>query len=186
MSNALQTHDWPQLATSAMRYWKAKPQFPYSTMKALYVQPQRLEQSEWSTILAAIEIDEGVELAAESLAATRGGKKSKAKPPAPDFGPGTEATAICAMIGFAVTAECDCKKKAAMMNAWGVAGCRRNFWTIVGWFKDRAARLTWKQWRSAAWLFFRSGLAFRVNWLRGPCVAIVDAAIRQATKARGS
>lgn len=38
------------------------------------------------------------------------------------------------------TPQCGCVNRIAQMNAWGLAGCKRNFETIVGWLKDEARK----------------------------------------------
>ena len=64
-------------------------------------------------------------------------------PVATDFGPGAEAHAILAEMGFAISDVCPCQARIASMNTWGVAGCRENRETIVGWFREASEKTGW-------------------------------------------
>ena len=58
-------------------------------------------------------------------------------PPMPTGGPGTELKRILAAAGFSASG-CQCDARAAEMDAKGVAWCRANTGTIVGWLADAA------------------------------------------------
>lgn len=61
---------------------------------------------------------------------------SPADPPNPKLlvpleGPGTELKAMLQQLGFENFRGCGCDLMVAVMNAWGVEGCRANFGAIV-------------------------------------------------------
>jgi hypothetical protein len=105
--------------------------------------------------------------------------------PTPTEGPGTELTAILASLGITAAVGCDCKEKAAQMNRWGVDGCRKHFWEIVGWLKDGQGRWGWTDYLRAAVLAVITGLAFQLD-PTDPFPGILTEAIRRAeAKAAG-
>jgi peroxiredoxin len=55
-------------------------------------------------------------------------------------GPGTELKKMLAKIGIAVTADCPCNERAAVMDSNGWAWCEHNLETIVGWMREESAR----------------------------------------------
>jgi hypothetical protein len=98
---------------------------------------------------------------------------------APDHGPGTELALILKSLGIEPQSSCDCKGKQAQMNVWGVAGCRANLNTIIGWMRDGAGRWNWTDRFAAAAKAVTTGLAFQVNWL-DPFPDIIEQAIQRA------
>ena len=56
------------------------------------------------------------------------------------YGPGTELKRILARIGIAVTEDCPCNERAALMDSIGWAWCEQNLETIVGWMREESAR----------------------------------------------
>jgi hypothetical protein len=105
----------------------------------------------------------------------------KIPPPQPAGGPGTEMKAILASVGIVPDANCECNGRAAQMDAWGVAGCRRNFHAVVGFLKDGAERWGWAAAFAKAALHPLAlvSLAMRVNWT-DPLPGIVTESIRRA------
>jgi peroxiredoxin len=55
-------------------------------------------------------------------------------------GPGTELKRLLAKLGIAVTAECPCNERAAVMDGNGWAWCQQNLEMIVGWMREESAR----------------------------------------------
>lgn len=51
--------------------------------------------------------------------------------------------AIVRLVGQRPSGNCDCAKRIAKMNAWGVAKCRERISIIVGWLKKEARRRDW-------------------------------------------
>ena len=71
------------------------------------------------------------------------GQKVKQQPEARGSvgaGPGTELKKLLAKIGIAVTADCPCDERAALMDRNGWAWCEQNLETIVGWMGEESAR----------------------------------------------
>lgn len=97
----------------------------------------------------------------------------------PTEGPGTELKAILASLGIQPSSNCDCNGKAAQMNLWGVAGCKANRETIIGWMKDGAPNWGWLDQMKAAARAVTTGLAFQVSWT-DPFPGIVDLSIQRA------
>jgi hypothetical protein len=101
-------------------------------------------------------------------------------PPPPPEGPGTEIETINReYFGIEPNEACDCKGKVRQMNAWGVAGCRQNYWTIVGWMKDNAKHYGWADKIGAMAGAVTAGIAFRIKWT-DPWPGIVTEAINRA------
>lgn len=101
-------------------------------------------------------------------------------PPKPPEGPGTELETInreC--FGIEPNDACNCKGKIKQMDAWGVAGCRKNYWTIVGWMKDGEKDFGWTDKISAMAGALTSGIAFRIKWSE-PWPGIITEAINRA------
>lgn len=90
-------------------------------------------------------------------------------------GPGSGLTILFAAVG--ILGCCDCRDKAKLMNEWGDDGCRARREEIIGWL--RAKVVSREDWLCAAALAFKSGLAFRLNWL-DPLPSLVDEAIRRS------
>lgn len=55
-------------------------------------------------------------------------------------GPGTELKKMLAKLGIAVTADCPCNERAALMDSNGCAWCEQNLETIVVWMREESAR----------------------------------------------
>ncbi len=55
-------------------------------------------------------------------------------------GPGTELKRLLAKLGIAVTADCPCNERAALMDSNGWAWCEQNLETIIGWMREESAR----------------------------------------------
>ncbi len=55
-------------------------------------------------------------------------------------GPGAELKRLLAKLGIAVTADCPCNERAALMDRNGWAWCEQNIQTIVGWMGEESAR----------------------------------------------
>ncbi len=102
----------------------------------------------------------------------------------PGYGPGTEFKAMVAdELGITMPNSCTCNALAVQMDLWGVGGCRENFDTIVAQIKNNQNAWGWTEkfsnYASAAAGSFKSGLAFKVNWL-DPIPGLVTEAIRRA------
>jgi hypothetical protein len=97
----------------------------------------------------------------------------------PEEGPGTELKKILADIGVNPAPSCDCNGKARQMDLWGVAGCREQFDTIVGWMRDGQDRWGWKEKLAIAAKAVVSGLVFKLNWT-DPYPGLIEEAIRRA------
>ncbi len=50
-------------------------------------------------------------------------------------GPGTELKKLLSWFGEEEDDSCECRKRTAKMNRWGVSGCRQNKQEIVGWLE---------------------------------------------------
>lgn len=70
----------------------------------------------------------------EQLAARR----ARQTPP-PANGPGTEMKAMLASMGINPE-SCQCERRAAQMNRWGVAGCREHRLEIAAWLREAATQ----------------------------------------------
>lgn len=57
----------------------------------------------------------------------------------PGFGPGTELKKLLAAVGIVPDANCQCNKRAKLMNIWGCDECERRLDEIVGWLREEAA-----------------------------------------------
>lgn len=99
-------------------------------------------------------------------------------------GPGTELKKILATLGITHQPGCDCNAKAIQMDQWGVAGCRENFDTIVGWMRDGATRWGWAARLKAGAKAVTSGLAREINW-SDPFPSLITLAIERAAKVSG-
>lgn len=96
-----------------------------------------------------------------------------------DRGPGTELKKLLAHLGVTPNSNCDCNAKAARMDAWGAAGCRKNLAVIVDWLREGQARWGWRDKLAAGGKAVFSGLAFQLNPL-DPIPGLVEQAISQA------
>jgi hypothetical protein len=96
------------------------------------------------------------------------------------FGPGTELKAILTALGFTIGGcKSECSKRADQMNAWGVEGCREHRETIIGWLKESADKLGWKE-KLLALTAVATGAACFVPSIMDPIGSIVDESIRRA------
>lgn len=57
--------------------------------------------------------------------------------------PGNELKALLTEWGYATAEGCGCDDKAALMNAWGVSGCKANRAEIIAWLHDAATTKGW-------------------------------------------
>lgn len=57
----------------------------------------------------------------------------------PGHGPGTELKKLLGTIGLVADENCQCNKRAKIMNIWGCDECERRTDEIVGWLRDEAA-----------------------------------------------
>lgn len=105
--------------------------------------------------------------------------------PVPDVGPGKELKLLLAAIGITTQTGCDCNKKAAQMNQWGVEGCRQHRDEIAGWLRDNAAKRGWMdKFQAAAWAAI-TGVAFQLD-MTDRYGSLVDLAIRRAEEAEAN
>ncbi|NDD53466.1 hypothetical protein EBZ39_06265 [bacterium] len=58
----------------------------------------------------------------------------------PQPGPGEELKKLLAKIGIKATPNCSCNARANIMDARGVAWCKENESTIVGWLREEAEK----------------------------------------------
>ena len=94
-------------------------------------------------------------------------------------GPGTELKKILATLGITHQPGCDCNAKAAQMDQWGVAGCRENVDTLVGWMREGSTRWGWSARLKAGAKAVTSGLALQINWA-DPFPSLIKLAIERA------
>lgn len=57
----------------------------------------------------------------------------------PGFGPGTELKKLLGAIGIVADENCQCNKRAKLMNIWGCDECEQRTDEIVGWLREEAA-----------------------------------------------
>lgn len=57
----------------------------------------------------------------------------------PGFGPGTELKKLLAAVGIVSDENCQCNKRAKLMNIWGCDECERRIDEIVGWLHEEAS-----------------------------------------------
>jgi len=179
--------------------WHKRTGFPaLSGIRAAFVDADRLKAPQlgrssldtWQQLLREVGIDEFAAYERERSGELTtlpvelpGGKivtPTLPPPPPPQIGPGTELESInreC--FGIEPNADCVCSQKINQMNVWGVAGCRANFWTIVGWMKDGAQNYGWADKVGAAAGAVTSGIAFRIKWT-DPWPGIITEAINRA------
>lgn len=144
--------------------WHKAIGFPaLSGIRAVYVgfdwlkvpQEGRNSLDTWKLLLQEVGIDEGAALQQERdgkiptlLIELPNGQRAVPPmpgPPPPEDGPGSELEAINKeYFGVEPNPECNCAAKIRQMNQWGVAGCRANYWTIVGWMKDGESQFGWR------------------------------------------
>ena len=149
----------------AVRYWLA--------MNRDWFVVAHYENNNGLTILGRQEPDKP----AQPVALPQG----MAMPFFPQIGPGTELKAMLDSIGVHSKPGCDCEGKSREMNRLGVAGCRAQFWTLVGWMKDGQDRWEWTEKLMVAARAVASGMAFQINWF-DPFPDLVREAIRRAEK----
>ena len=68
--------------------------------------------------------------------------KTRPKPPAPTYGPGTELKKLLAKIGITATSNCKCNARSRHVNtmeAQEPGWCERNIDTVVGYLREAAA-----------------------------------------------
>ena len=179
--------------------WHKRTGFPaLSGIRAAFVGADRLKAPQlnrssvdtWNQLVKEVGIDEAAAYQRERdghtptlpIELADGKIVTPPLPPPPILpeGPGTELEAINQeYFGIAPNDACDCKGKINQMNAWGVAGCRANYWTIVGWMKDNAAKYGWQDQVAAAGRAVLTGFAFRIKWT-DPWPGIVSEAINRA------
>jgi hypothetical protein len=112
-------------------------------------------------------------------------KNDEDKPPtpvyawSPGFGPGTQLKNLLAKYNITPSPSCDCNAKALQMDKWGIAGCKANRETIIGWLREGAPRWNWTEHIAKIPTAVMSGLAFKIN-RNDPFPGIVDECIRLA------
>jgi hypothetical protein len=98
-------------------------------------------------------------------------------------GPGTELKALLASLGINPSPSCSCNARAADMDRLGVAWCKENTATILGWLREGTEEWGWGEaFRTrlkAGVLGLFRGLAFKVNWA-DPMPGLVAEAVRRA------
>lgn len=94
-------------------------------------------------------------------------------------GPGTELKEIITSLGVEKKQNCGCDGLLNEMNMHGVAGCRKNFWRLVGTLKDNAEGYGWGSFMQAGFWAVWTGLAWSVNPL-DPFPGMITEAIRRA------
>jgi glycosyltransferase involved in cell wall biosynthesis len=137
-------------------------------------------------------------------------KQERDAPPMPfnplhNGGPGTELTLMMEDLGVVAPPGCDCKKRAKMMDLWGVEGCKKKRDEIVQWIEDSKTRWGWSDKieyaatketeipakksifdkASIIWKTITTGLVFKINPF-DQVGSMVDECIRRAeVKERG-
>jgi hypothetical protein len=99
----------------------------------------------------------------------------------PGYGPGTELKSLLSEMGIEPPKDCDCNKKAAQMDIWGVVGCKQNFDTIVKWMQEGQTAWGWKDKIKAGSKAIKSGVAFKLNPLN-PFPSLIKESIKRAEK----
>jgi hypothetical protein len=94
-------------------------------------------------------------------------------------GPGSELKLMLRALSINPPAHCDCNKKAAQMDKWGVEGCMAHRDEIIGWMQEGQSRWGWKDRIAAGFKTITTGLVFHFNPL-DPWPGIIDEAIRRA------
>lgn len=89
--------------------------------------------------------------------------------------PGTELKSLLASWGITEN-NCECNHRAALMNTWGVEGCRQHLNEIVQWLKVEAAKRGWLTRLQAGWGAVRQ-VGIR---LTDPYTSLVSLAIQKA------
>jgi len=74
-----------------------------------------------------------------------------------------------------------CAWRAAWMDCWGVAGCRRHRDTIIGWLRQGLTGVSWPRLVAMAAQALGAGLALKLDPL-DPCPGLVDEAILRAER----
>lgn len=93
-------------------------------------------------------------------------------------GPGTELKRLLGELGLTPVSGCGCDDRAALMDSWGVAGCRERRAEILAWLTDAREKAGWRV-TLAAGLRALSGAIEGLD-LRDPLGWLVDEAIRRA------
>lgn len=94
----------------------------------------------------------------------------------PTVGPGSRLTEMLSKIGVTDKPGCDCKKKAGLMDVWGVKGCRIHYTTLLSWLEEGQSRWSWAEKLRAAAGAVTSGIAFQLDPLN-PIKSMLDIAI---------
>jgi hypothetical protein len=97
--------------------------------------------------------------------------------------PGESLKRILEEVGLSRLWCLGCEGRAAVMNQWGVQGCRDNFETIVAWMREAYRQLDWASWTAGVAKTVTTGLVFRVNPL-DPCRSIVEEALRRSEESQ--
>lgn len=95
-------------------------------------------------------------------------------------GPGTKLKMLNKMMGIVPNDACDCNKYAALMDQWGVAGCRQRREEIVNHIRDNSSKWGWLDKAKAGALALKTGIAKEIPDWTDPYGGLVDLAIRMA------
>ena len=97
-------------------------------------------------------------------------------------GPGTELMKLLRDLGINPPKGCECKRRAAEMDAWGVEGCRQRRAEIVGWMREAWGQAGWGELLLAAARAAAGGLALRLDPF-DVAGSLIDEANRRAVRA---
>lgn len=111
-----------------------------------------------------------------------GGDPGVSVKPLVDHGPGTELTKLLASLGVKGNVGCQCPKKAAQMNGWGIAGCKERRDEIAGWLRENAQERSWLEKAKATLRAVALGIAFELD-MSDLFGSLVDLAIKRAEEA---
>lgn len=94
-------------------------------------------------------------------------------------GPGTALRGLLSRLGLQADKSCQCDKRAAQMDAWGLAGCLEHRAEIVAWLNEEAAKIRLPQKTRAG--VKAIGLGLVINPL-SPGEWLLDEALRRAER----
>lgn len=98
-----------------------------------------------------------------------------------DTGPGSELKEILMLLGITEFSGCGCDYRALLMNAWGVAECRKRFEEILSWLQESYDRLKWSAKLKCAVRAVGAGIALAVD-PSDPARSILTLAIDRAAE----
>lgn len=172
--------DWVSRARNYL-LWHRDIGYPnLDDIRKHHVTNGRVNQKQWDKLMHDLGITGPVAPPTPAAPAIAEPPKAiEAAPADAPLGPGGHLKAIIATLGINPAPSCECNAKARTMDTWGVAKCKENRNTIVGWLRDGAPKWGWIDTIKAAAAAVTTGLAFKLDLL-DPFGSLVDEAIRRA------